>query len=123
MGRLNLISFYLQLDFLSPHRFKTGQIKLMHIKAFAPGKDLTSPVSIAKKKNTLVAILTLRNMRRGEKGNLDKLLPPHLSWRLIVSLASQSHYGNAAHSSMPQPLLALNNADSIWAAVMVDCLT
>lgn len=115
MERLNLISYLIFSQIFSLlhtplHSLKTGQIKLMHIKAVALGKDLTSPDEsggCSEQKNTLAAVPALRNMSRREKRDLDTSppsLPPYP--KLTVSLASQSHYGDPAHSSMPQPLPA-----------------
>lgn len=70
----------------------------MHIKAVATGTDLTDPDDEIEKE-------------KGEKKKDLDNQPPHPlptdpSPKLTVSLAWRSHYGDPAHSSVPQPLPA-----------------
>lgn len=69
----------------------------MHIKAVATGTDLTDPDDEIEEE-------------KGGKKKTWTINPPRPSAnpspKLTVSLAWRSHYGDPAHSSVPQPLPA-----------------
>lgn len=85
----------------------------MHIKAVALGKDLNQPgwvsrLGVANKKPPGCYSCSEKYEAKQEKrsGQIPSTPPSTSSLKLTVSLASQSHCGHPAHSSMPQRLPA-----------------
>lgn len=85
----------------------------MHIKAVALGKDLNQPgwvsrLGVANKKPPGCHSCSEKYEAKQEKrsGQIPSTPPSTSSLKLTVSLASQSHCGDPAHSSMPQRLPA-----------------
>ncbi len=79
-------------------------------KSCCPGQRFNQPgwvprLGVASKKHPCCHPSSEKYEETREKRSGQKP-PPLPSPKLTVSLASQSHYGDAAHSSMPQPLPA-----------------